>query len=153
MAVREWTWTSGPLMLTSLLTLALLGWSFYAQNFVAFPAIRAAKFATAGVRLGLCIAAAVPYNVFSLLAMANLLRCAVTDNSPEANPPNGPLEEATYDSADESQRIDGTPRCRKCGGWKPERCHHCSSCNKCCLKMDHHCLSDSLLFDFLTGLT
>lgn len=29
--------------------------------------------------------------------------------------------------------------CNKCRIWKPDRCHHCSSCKKCMLKMDHHC--------------
>lgn len=29
--------------------------------------------------------------------------------------------------------------CRNCKVWKPDRSHHCSSCNKCFLKMDHHC--------------
>ena len=26
-----------------------------------------------------------------------------------------------------------------CNVFKPERCHHCSSCNRCVLNMDHHC--------------
>lgn len=29
--------------------------------------------------------------------------------------------------------------CNKCKAWKPDRCHHCSSCNQCILRMDHHC--------------
>lgn len=29
--------------------------------------------------------------------------------------------------------------CRICKYWKPDRCHHCSTCDKCILKMDHHC--------------
>jgi hypothetical protein len=29
--------------------------------------------------------------------------------------------------------------CRKCWGPKPERTHHCSTCGRCVLKMDHHC--------------
>uniref|UniRef100_A0A8C9U7G3 Palmitoyltransferase n=1 Tax=Scleropages formosus TaxID=113540 RepID=A0A8C9U7G3_SCLFO len=29
--------------------------------------------------------------------------------------------------------------CDRCHLVKPDRCHHCSVCNKCILKMDHHC--------------
>ena len=29
--------------------------------------------------------------------------------------------------------------CKKCISPKPPRSHHCSVCNKCVLKMDHHC--------------
>ncbi|KAK9712167.1 palmitoyltransferase for Vac8p [Basidiobolus ranarum] len=29
--------------------------------------------------------------------------------------------------------------CKHCGTHKPQRCHHCSSCDQCILKMDHHC--------------
>lgn len=29
--------------------------------------------------------------------------------------------------------------CSLCQVWKPDRCHHCSSCNRCFLRMDHHC--------------
>ncbi|KAK7006269.1 Palmitoyltransferase [Favolaschia claudopus] len=29
-------------------------------------------------------------------------------------------------------------KCRKCGGQKPERTHHCRICKRCVLKYDHH---------------
>ncbi|XP_075909701.1 palmitoyltransferase ZDHHC20-B-like isoform X1 [Petromyzon marinus] len=29
--------------------------------------------------------------------------------------------------------------CEKCNLIKPDRCHHCSTCEACILKMDHHC--------------
>ena len=35
--------------------------------------------------------------------------------------------------------LESLPKCPQCGLPKPERCHHCSICNKCHLRMDHHC--------------
>ncbi|RKP38014.1 DHHC palmitoyltransferase-domain-containing protein [Dimargaris cristalligena] len=37
-------------------------------------------------------------------------------------------------------KFNGTKRyCRKCNMPKPDRAHHCSVCQVCVLKMDHHC--------------
>eukprot|EP01028_Stygiella_incarcerata_P011381 TRINITY_DN642_c0_g1_i3.p2 TRINITY_DN642_c0_g1~~TRINITY_DN642_c0_g1_i3.p2 ORF type:complete len:116 (+),score=19.24 TRINITY_DN642_c0_g1_i3:628-975(+) len=37
--------------------------------------------------------------------------------------------------------MDGSTRyCRICLLEKPDRAHHCSSCGRCVLKMDHHCV-------------
>jgi len=60
-----------------------------------------------------------------------------------------------FDAADEAQyqqlvseaqggsiekKLDGSGRwCRKCVKVKPDRCHHCRICQRCVLKMDHHC--------------
>ena len=29
--------------------------------------------------------------------------------------------------------------CKKCNAYRPLRAHHCSTCGKCIMKMDHHC--------------
>ena len=35
--------------------------------------------------------------------------------------------------------VGGVRYCPRCRLIKPDRCHHCSLCNRCVLKMDHHC--------------
>ncbi|ODV98378.1 hypothetical protein PACTADRAFT_38220 [Pachysolen tannophilus NRRL Y-2460] len=62
----------------------------------------------------------------------------LVDGTPEENeavvPPSFLLNKSL------TVRNDGSFRyCNKCRVWKPDRCHHCSSCQKCVLKMDHHC--------------
>ncbi|KDP28430.1 hypothetical protein JCGZ_14201 [Jatropha curcas] len=42
-----------------------------------------------------------------------------------------------------SEALDGRPVvgfCNHCQNSKPPRCHHCSVCQRCVLKMDHHCV-------------
>lgn len=39
----------------------------------------------------------------------------------------------------------GVTICRKCISPKPSRTHHCSICNRCYLKMDHHCRNSLIL--------
>ncbi len=38
-----------------------------------------------------------------------------------------------------SPHLGNEEYCLKCEAYKPERSHHCSICQKCVLKMDHHC--------------
>lgn len=49
-----------------------------------------------------------------------------------------PTQEATATSF--TVKSTGETRfCKKCQARKPDRAHHCSTCNRCVLKMDHHC--------------
>ncbi|KAG0023933.1 palmitoyltransferase for Vac8p [Podila clonocystis] len=49
------------------------------------------------------------------------------------------LAEAPIATLSISKR-DGRPRwCDICKIVKPDRCHHCSECDQCVLRMDHHC--------------
>ncbi|XP_073291292.1 probable protein S-acyltransferase 14 [Primulina huaijiensis] len=48
-----------------------------------------------------------------------------------------PLTASEFQSDTENR---GIRYCRKCNQLKPPRCHHCSICGRCVLKMDHHCV-------------
>jgi hypothetical protein len=48
-------------------------------------------------------------------------------------------KEAPKQMAFEKKKFGGIRMCARCLRTKPDRCHHCSQCNKCVLKMDHHC--------------
>ncbi|EXC17865.1 putative S-acyltransferase [Morus notabilis] len=56
------------------------------------------------------------------------------------------LVESEYNGSDlASNRLDDLDHqrvrfCQKCNQFKPPRCHHCSVCGRCILKMDHHCV-------------
>ena len=59
---------------------------------------------------------------------------AVPDADPESN---GALP-TDYTAVTVSGR-GGARFCKKCQHPKPDRTHHCSTCRRCVLKMDHHC--------------
>ncbi|CAA0842670.1 Probable protein S-acyltransferase 14 [Striga hermonthica] len=48
-----------------------------------------------------------------------------------------PLTSTEFPTDSENSRVR---YCRKCNQLKPPRCHHCSVCGRCILKMDHHCV-------------
>ncbi|XVF72960.1 hypothetical protein PTKIN_Ptkin12aG0162300 [Pterospermum kingtungense] len=47
---------------------------------------------------------------------------------------------AEDDGFGRGSRGDGGGYCIRCQNGKPPRCHHCSVCQRCVLKMDHHCV-------------
>ncbi|OAY48952.1 probable protein S-acyltransferase 12 [Manihot esculenta] len=46
---------------------------------------------------------------------------------------------STWSASDGLDRKD-VGYCNHCKNGKPPRCHHCSVCQRCVLKMDHHCV-------------
>ncbi|KAK6935255.1 Palmitoyltransferase, DHHC domain, partial [Dillenia turbinata] len=56
----------------------------------------------------------------------------------EADPLVG--SDVQYSTLPPDTRAQRVRFCRKCNQMKPPRCHHCSVCGRCILKMDHHCV-------------
>jgi hypothetical protein len=62
----------------------------------------------------------------------SIIKSLVSDNSL--------LQKIDKDNAELFKMTERTDYCEKCCIIKPVRAHHCNTCGKCCLKMDHHCL-------------
>ncbi|XP_035498747.1 palmitoyltransferase ZDHHC7 isoform X1 [Scophthalmus maximus] len=77
----------------------------------------------------------VVFNSLAVLALASHLRTMLTD------PGAVPKGNATKKYVDSLQLKPGKViyKCPKCCSIKPERAHHCSICERCIRKMDHHC--------------
>lgn len=70
------------------------------------------------------------FNGFCLLAISSHIRATFAD------PGEIPNDIEVPDYVDTVKLRN----CEKCDmRWKPMRAHHCSECNKCIFKMDHHC--------------
>ncbi|KAK7475008.1 hypothetical protein BaRGS_00033755 [Batillaria attramentaria] len=78
---------------------------------------------------------AVVYNFFAFLALSSHLRTMLTD------PGAVPKGNATRENIMKLGLKDGQVvfKCPKCVSIKPDRAHHCSVCQRCIRKMDHHC--------------
>lgn len=62
-----------------------------------------------------------------------------SDDDPELNI-NSPVMDGGPAHSSVTVKSSGEMRyCKKCHTRKPDRAHHCSSCRRCVLKMDHHC--------------
>lgn len=81
----------------------------------------------------------------TFLAFSSLIVCVARDPGPVIMPkPLGSTDaddDLDITAALMTNDDFGHPNkwCRKCWAPKPERAHHCSTCGRCVLKLDHHC--------------
>jgi len=72
----------------------------------------------------------ITYQVLVFMAIWSHLACMLSDpGSVPKGPELKPGEEGK----------DGDKLCTKCEAPKPARAHHCKTCGRCIMKMDHHC--------------
>ena len=70
---------------------------------------------------------AISWNALAALALVSHLRAMLSN--PGAVPAHAKPADPAYWSRE----------CYRCNNFKPPRAHHCSVCNRCIIKMDHHC--------------
>ncbi|KAL1830236.1 hypothetical protein ACET3Z_008648 [Daucus carota] len=129
-----------------LLVLGVVGVSYYAVVLsIYFPALISGG-------LDSLVALLVLLLFHGLLVMLLWSYFSVVFTDPGGVPPNWkPVVDEENGEADlladsEFIQLPGEPTnlgvryCRKCNQLKPPRCHHCSVCGRCVLKMDHHCV-------------
>eukprot|EP00295_Goniomonas_pacifica_P018965 CAMPEP_0175852522 /NCGR_PEP_ID=MMETSP0107_2-20121207/26251_1 /TAXON_ID=195067 ORGANISM="Goniomonas pacifica, Strain CCMP1869" /NCGR_SAMPLE_ID=MMETSP0107_2 /ASSEMBLY_ACC=CAM_ASM_000203 /LENGTH=311 /DNA_ID=CAMNT_0017168049 /DNA_START=11 /DNA_END=947 /DNA_ORIENTATION=- len=111
------------------LFLLLVAWTYYMFMFIAVRGI-----ADLSDDPGVPIAYMTLFHVLVALLLVSYARTIGTDPGavPEDFVPQRDDEE--LGAARRTRRF-----CERCHCFKPERCHHCSICDRCILKMDHHC--------------
>ncbi|CAG7723602.1 unnamed protein product [Allacma fusca] len=75
------------------------------------------------------------WQIMALLAFTSHLRTMLTD--PGAVPRGNATKEMIQQMGFREGQV--IYKCQKCCSIKPERAHHCSVCQRCIRKMDHHC--------------
>ncbi|KAK4397374.1 putative protein S-acyltransferase 14 [Sesamum angolense] len=126
-----------------LLVLAVVGVSYYAVVITIYgPGL-----AAGGLDSLLAVAVLILFHFLLVMLLWSYFSVVFTD--PGCVPPSwtpaldeergdtNPLTLAEFPADVENRRIRF---CRKCNQFKPPRCHHCSVCGRCVLKMDHHCV-------------
>ncbi|KAI9828801.1 MAG: palmitoyltransferase for Vac8p [Thelocarpon impressellum] len=112
----------------------LTTWAAWVEAKIGFLPSRAGWSGTLASSLGLVL--------YLLLNWCYSTAVFVDPGSP-ADPKAGysflPTHEPRQTSSLTVKSTGGSRFCKKCQTRKPDRAHHCSTCKRCVLKMDHHC--------------
>ena len=124
-----------------LIVLSLIGLTYYTTVVLVYgPLASEADSESSEGRFATAVL--VVYHALILMVLWSYFACVLTEPGRvrrrlDAPPPTD--ERGGHASAQVQQREASSILC-KCTAWKPERCHHCSVCGRCVLKMDHHCV-------------
>ncbi|KAH6928745.1 hypothetical protein HPB50_018927 [Hyalomma asiaticum] len=132
---------------------ALFSWVYYAYVVVFCCSIVLQDSPVTAVAFGIvfhlvlfmCLWSFVHTTLSSPFAMPLSYRLGASEQQALSRCPNEFARRGLLDVLAAQRRVltvgtDGCVRvCEPCRLIKPDRCHHCSTCRKCILKMDHHC--------------
>ncbi|KAI3701028.1 hypothetical protein L2E82_45670 [Cichorium intybus] len=132
-----------------LVVLGVVGVSYYAVVLSIYgPALT-----SGGLDSVIALAVLIMFHILLVMLLWSYFSVVLTD--PGSVPPNyrpivdeerGDVDRLTLTGSEFNPLTSPDPTnariryCRKCNQIKPPRCHHCSVCGRCVLKMDHHCV-------------
>lgn len=78
----------------------------------------------------------VVFEFLTALAVASHVKTMLTD---PGSVPKGNATEEHIERLQAAEEFKVIYKCQKCCSIKPDRAHHCSVCDRCIRRMDHHC--------------
>ncbi|RCN46589.1 DHHC zinc finger domain protein [Ancylostoma caninum] len=76
------------------------------------------------------------FEMLTVLALVSHVKTMLTD---PGSVPKGNATEEHIERLQAAEEFKVIYKCQKCCSIKPDRAHHCSVCDRCIRRMDHHC--------------
>ncbi|KAJ3672167.1 hypothetical protein LUZ60_006888 [Juncus effusus] len=120
---------AGILQLVPLLAVTCaMGFDYYATVFVFLD-----RWIAGGVKSGGGLVHAGGFTWMAFMSFVSFFVAALSDP--------GSVPGSYVPETEDPQREGAKSKyCEKCCAYKPPRAHHCKTCKRCVLKMDHHCV-------------